>query len=111
MKTTTFNEKYEYLDDEPINVSDYGQIYRIRDKKVKTEYILKKLRKEDINDSNVFLGTDEKTFENELNFLINVKGTNIVNIIDYYSDEDDKYYYFVFEKMDGDLSKMINKKK
>ncbi len=103
-----FNEKYEYIDNAPIRRGAYGDIFRIRDKKVKTEYVLKKLRKEDPYQPDI-KGTDKQTFENEKNFLINVKGTNIVNIIDYYSDEDDKYYYFVFEKMDGDLSKMINK--
>ena len=101
MKTTTFNEKYEYMDDEPINADAYGQIYRIRDKKVKTEYILKKLRKND-PDNNI-TGTNEKTFVNELNFLINVKGTNIINIIDYYFNQNDKYYYLILEKIDGDL--------
>ena len=75
MKTTTFNEKYEYIDNKPIIAGAYGQIYRIRDKKVKTEYVLKKLRKND--PSNNITGTNEKTFVNELNFLINVKGTNI----------------------------------
>ena len=105
-----FNEKYEYIDNAPIRRGAYGDIFRIRDKKVKTEYVLKKLRKEDPNQPDI-KGTDKQTFENEKNFLINVKGTNIVNIIDYYSDEDDKYYYFVFEKMDGDLSKMIIKNK
>ena len=105
-----FKEKYEYIDNAPIRRGAYGDIFRIRDKKVKTEYVLKKLIKEDPNEPNI-KGTDKLTFENEKNFLINVKGTNIVNIIDYYSDEDDKYYYFVFEKMEGDLSKMIIKNK
>ena len=109
MEVNTFKEKYEYIKDEPINGGGYGQIYRIKDKKVKTEYVLKKLRKND-PDLNI-IGTDQESFENEINFLINVKGTNIGNIIDYYSDEDDKYYYFVFEKMDGDLNNMIIKNK
>ena len=109
MEVNTFKEKYEYIKDEPINASDYGQIYRIRDKKVKTEYILKKLRKND-PDNNI-TGTNEKTFVNELNYLINVKGTNIINIIDYYFNQNDKYYYLILEKMDGDLSMMLNKYK
>ena len=109
MKTTTFKEKYEYIDDEPITGGAYGQIYRIRDKKVKTEYVLKKLRKND-PDANI-IGTDQETFENEINFLINVKGTNIINIIDYYFNQNEKYYYLILEKMDGDLSMMLNKYK
>ncbi len=106
---TIFNQKYEYIDKDPIKRGAFGDIYRIRDKKVKTEYILKKLRKEDPNED--IKGTDEQTFENEKNFLINVKGKNILNIIDYYSDKDDKYYYFILEKMDGDLEKMIKNNK
>ena len=99
MIETTFNEKYEYIDNNTskpiidkdidkalINRGGFGYIYKIRDKKVKTEYILKKLIKEDKNNPEI-RGTDEESFENEKNFLINVKGTNLTNIIDYYSDE------------------------
>ena len=109
MEKITFKEKYEYINDEPINGGGYGQIYRIKDKKVKTEYVLKKLRKND-PEANI-IGTDQETFEKELNFLINVKGTNIINIIDYYFKQNDKYYYLILEKMDGDLSMMLNKYK
>ena len=104
----TFDEKYEYIDNDPISSGAYGHVYRIRDKKLKTEYVLKKLRKKDPNDPDS-TGTDQQTFENEINFLINVKGTNIINIIDYYMDKNDKYYYIILEKMDGDLDEMINK--
>ena len=104
----TFDEKYEYIDNDPISSGAYGHVYRIRDKKLKTEYVLKKLRKEDPNDPDS-TGTDQQTFENEINFLINVKGTNIINIIDYYAEKNDKYYYIILEKMDSDLEKMINK--
>ena len=109
MEVNTFKEKYEYIKDEPINGGGYGQIYRIKDKKVKTEYVLKKLRKND-PDLNI-IGTDQESFENEINFLINVKGTNIINIIDYYFNQNDIYYYLILEKMDGDLSMMLNKYK
>ncbi len=109
MEVNTFKEKYEYIKDEPINGGGYGQIYRIKDKKVKTEYVLKKLRKND-PDLNI-IGTDQESFENEINFLINVKGTNIINIIDYYFNKNDIYYYLILEKMDGDLSMMLNKYK
>ena len=109
MEKINFKEKYEYINDEPITGGGFGQIYRIRDKKVQTEYVLKKLRKND-PEANI-IGTDQETFENELNFLINVKGTNIINIIDYYFNQNDKYYYLILEKMDGDLSMMLNKYK
>ena len=107
---TTFDEKYEYIDNDPIRRGAFGDILRIRDKKVKTEYILKKLIKENPNNQNI-KGTDQETFENELNFLMSVKGTNILNIIDYYNNPNDKYYYLILEKMDGDLSMMLNKYK
>ena len=107
---TTFDEKYEYIDNDPIRRGAFGDILRIRDKKVKTEYILKKLIKENPNNQNI-KGTDQETFENELNFLMSVKGTNILNIIDYYNNPNDKYYYLILEKMDGDLSMMLNENK
>ena len=100
----TFKMKYEFIDKEPYKRGVFGDIYRIRDKNVKTEYVLKKLIKEDPNNPDI-KGTEKKSFENEKNFLINVKGNNIINIIDY--NEDDKNYYFVLEKMDGDLGKML----
>ena len=107
---TAFEEKYEYINNDPINSGGYGNIYRICDKKVKTEYILKKLRKKDPNDPNSN-GTSEKYFDNEINFLINVKGTNIVNIIDFYNDKESQYYYLILEKMEGDLTNLMNKYK
>ena len=107
---TTFDKKYEYIGNNPISSGGYGFIYRIRDKKVKTEYVLKKLKKEEPNNlmSN---STDPESFKKEIDFLINVKGTNIVNIIDYYEKEDNQYYYIILEKMDGDLNTMLNKYK
>ncbi len=101
-------KKYEYIDKDNISAGSFGQIYKIRDKKIKTEYILKKLRKEDPNIS--FPGTSEKDFKNEINFLIDVKGNNIINIIDYYENENDKYYYIILEKMDGDLENLLKLK-
>ena len=82
-----FEQKYEYIERDPIGSGSYGNIFRIKDKKVKTEYILKKLRKEAPKNPNKRGTTDEQTFKNEINFLINVKGTNLINIIDYYIDE------------------------
>ena len=106
----SFEKKYEYIENDPINSGAYGYIYRIRDRKVKTEYVLKKLRKKDPNNPNI-KATDQQSFENEISFLINVKGTNIINIIDYYDKEDSKFFYIVLEKMDGDLRTMLNKYK
>ena len=82
-----FEQKYEYIKHDPISSGSYGNIYRIKDKKVKTEYVLKKLRKKVPKKPNKRGTTDENTFRNEINFLINVKGTNLINIIDYYIDE------------------------
>ena len=85
----------------------FGRIYRITDKKVRTEYILKELTK--INEESLN-ETDKKEYENEINFLKNVKGKNILNIIDYYQDDKDIFYYIILEKMDGDLEKLIKEK-
>ena len=108
MSEEKIQEKYEF-DKEPINIGEYGYIYIIRDKKLKTEYLLKKLLKKK-NDNN----KNKKSFEEELEFLINVKGKNIINIIDYYDNnknEKEKYNYVILEKMDGDLDEMLNMEK
>ena len=104
----SFEKKYEYIENDPINGGAYGNIYRIRDRKVKTEYVLKKLRKEDPKNPNI---KDQQSFENEISFLIKIKGTNIINIIDFYDKEDPKFYYIVLEKMEGDLDSMLNEYK
>ena len=67
METTVFNEKYDYINNEPINQGGYGEIYSIIDKKVKTEYILKKIKK-------------EKSPENELNTLLNNSIPNLLKL-------------------------------
>ena len=101
----TIKEKYDI--NGVIGSGAFGRIYKISDKKVKTEYILKELTK--INDES-FNGTDKKEYENEINFLKNVKGKNILNIIDYYQDDKDIFYYIILEKMDGDLEKLVKEK-
>ena len=107
MSKDLIKQKYEFNEeDDPISSGTFGQVYKIKDKKVKTEYVLKKIRKIIPNNSKV-IGTDFESFENEINFLINVKGTNIVNIIDYYSNDKDKFYYIILEKMDGDLETLL----
>ena len=91
----TIKKKYDIH--ERIGKGAFGEIFRITNKEVKTEYILKKLN-------------DKNEYENEINFLKNVKGKNILNIIDYYQDDKDIFYYIILEKMDGDLEKLINEK-
>ena len=114
--SNSFFNKYEFINNNPIASGGYGQIYKIRDKKVKTEFILKKLTKSNPNNPKILIndkyvnGTEKEEFENEKNFLISVKGTNILNIIDYYDDDKNGCYYFVFEKMEGDLQDLLNTK-
>ena len=108
MAKALIQQKYEFNEDKDlISFGAFGQIFKIKDKKVKTEYVLKKLIKSDPNNGNDS-GTDAESFENEIDFLTNVKGTNIINIIDYYNDKKDKFYYIILEKMDGDLKIMLN---
>ena len=94
-------EKYEINE---IGSDSYGRIYNIKDKKVKSEYILKELTK--INEQSL-KETNEIDYETEINFLKNVKGKNILNIIDYYENDKDNFYYIILEKMDGDLEKLV----
>ncbi len=125
MKKISFNEKYEYINNKTGNVlknnedidkaiiskGGFSDVYRIRDKDVKTEFILKKTK----NYSKIPYLPDETkmlkdSFVNEKNFLIAVKGTNILNIIDYYFD-DEKNYSLILEKMDGNLDDMLKNSK
>ena len=109
MSKAIIQQKYDFNEeDDPISEGAFGKIFRIKDKKVKTEYILKKIRKI-VPDNSKIIDTDLQSFENEIDFLIKVKGTNIINIIDYYSNEKDKYYYIILEKMEGDLEDMLTK--
>jgi len=105
MLMETIKKKYDI--NKVICSGGFGRIYLITDKKVKTEYILKELTK--IND-NSLKETDIKEYENEINFLKYVKGKNILNMIDYYEDDKDIFYYIVLEKMDGDLDNLIKEK-
>ena len=83
MSKALIQEKYIYNEDENLlSQGAFGQVFKITDKKVGTEYVLKKLVKNDPNNKKIF-GTDEESFENEIDFLTKVKGANIVNIIDY----------------------------
>ena len=105
MLMDTIKNKYDI--NGVIGSGAFGRIYRITDKKVRTEYILKELTK--INEESLN-EIDKKEYENEINFLKNVKGKNILNIIDYYQDDKDIFYYIILEKMDGDLEKLVNEK-
>ena len=92
-------EKYQFIDNEPIIRGAYGAIYLIRDRRVRTEFILKRIRKE---------FSSKEIYENEIDFLFNLKGPNIINIFDYFID--DKYYNLILEKMDGDLEQLLQTK-
>ena len=92
-------EKYEFI--APLGKGGFGAVFRIRDKKVFNEYVLKMISKQN---------TNKKYFDKEKNFLLKVKGTNIVKLIDYYEDNKSDYYYFIFEKMEGDLQQLLDTK-
>ena len=94
-------EKYELIDTNPLGAGGFGAVFRIRDKRVFNEYVLKMISKQN---------TNKKYFDKEKNFLLKVKGTNIVKLIDYYEDNKSDYYYFVFEKMEGDLQQLLDTK-
>ena len=104
-------QKYDFNEDENLlNQGVFGQVFSIKDRKVKTEYVLKKIVKS-VPGNKKILGTDDETFQNEIDFLTRVKGTNIVKIIDFFSNPKDKFYYIILEKMDGDLEEMLDANK
>ena len=64
MSKALIKQKYEFNEeDDPISSGTFGQVYKIRDKKVKTEYVLKKIRKI-VSDNLNIIGTDFESFEN-----------------------------------------------
>ena len=101
-----FEKKYEFIDNLPINFGGFGSVFKIRDRKVKTEYVLKVMKKKDPKNPNLNSILLE-SFEKEINFLKNVKGTNIINIIDFYNDSKNDSHLIILEKMDGDLDYLL----
>ena len=80
-------EKYEFIDTNPIGAGGFGAVFRIRDKKVFNESILKIISKQK---------TEKKYFDKEKNFLLKVKGTNIIKLFDYYEDNDLKKWKVIY---------------
>ena len=109
MKTVKIGlNDYEINFEVSLGSGTYGNIYKIRNKNDKKEYVLKRLKKIDPkNPKNE--ETEKEYYEAERDFLNNIKGTNIIKMFDY--DEDEEYYYFVLEKMEGDLQQMLEKYK
>ena len=75
MLIDTIRKKYEI--NEVIAYGGFGKLYKITDKKIKTEFILKELVKKKEESDNSYKK------DNEINFLKYVKGKNILSIIDY----------------------------
>ena len=110
MKTVKIGSNdYEINFEVSLGSGTYGNIYKIINKNDKKEYVLKRLKKIDDPENSKNEETEKKYYEAERDFLKNVKGTNIIKMFDY--DEDEQYYYFVLEKMEGDLQQMLEKYK
>ena len=109
MKTVKIGSNdYEVNFEDSLGAGTYGNIYKIINKNDKKEYVLKRLKKIDPKNPKKE-ETEEEYYKSERDFLKNIKGTNIIKMFDY--DEDEKYYYFVLEKMEGDLQQMLEKYK
>ena len=109
MKTVKIGKNnYEINFEDSLGSGAYGNIYKIINKNDKKEYVLKRLKKIDPKNPKKE-ETEEEYYKAERDFLNNIKGTNIIKMFDY--DEDEQYYYFVLEKMEGDLQQMLEKYK
>ena len=109
MKTVKIGSNdYEINFEVSLGSGTYGNIYKIINKNDKKEYVLKRLKKIDPKNPKKE-ETEKEYYEAERDFLDDVKGTNIIKMFDY--DEDEEYYYFVLEKMEGDLQQMLEKYK
>ena len=107
MKTVKIGSNdYEINFEDSLGSGTYGNIYKIINKNDKKEYVLKRLKK--IDPKIPKKGeTEEEYYKAERDFLKIIKGTNIIKMFD--NDEDEQYYYFVLEKMEGDLQQMLEK--
>ncbi len=109
MKTVKIGSNdYEVNFEDSLGTGTYGNVYKIINKNDKKEYVLKRLKKIDPKNPKKE-ETEEEYYKSERDFLKNIKGTNIIKMFDY--DEDEQYYYFVLEKMEGDLQQMLEKYK
>ena len=78
----------------------FGNIFLGYDNKEKREVVIKKIDKKQIK---------EDTFKREIKSMQKIKCDYSVEIYDYFIDE--KYYYIVMEKCDGDLFGLLENKK
>ena len=78
----------------------FGNIFLAYDNKEKRDIVIKKINKNDIK---------EETFNREIKTMKEIKCDYSVEIYDYYND--DKYYYIVMEKCDGDLFELLENRK
>ena len=96
------DKKKRYKIIKELQKGGFGNIFLSYDNKEKREVVIKKIMKK--NDKR-----EEERFNREIKAMKEIKCENSVEIYDYYSD--DKYYYLVMEKCDGDLFDLLEIKK
>lgn len=93
----TFNKKYSILNQ--IGFGSFGITYLCHEEKLNKNFVIKEFLCErlDENENRAFF----EKFKNEINILFDLHHQNIVNIYDYYFNEEDKKTFYVMEYIDG----------
>lgn len=93
----TFNKKYSILNQ--IGFGSFGITYLCHEEKLNKKFVIKEFLCErlDENENRAFF----EKFKDEIDILFDLHHQNIVNIYDYYFNEEDKKTFYVMEYIDG----------
>ena len=93
----TFNKKYSILNQ--IGFGSFGITYLCHEEKLNKKFVIKEFLCErlDENENRAFF----EKFKYEIDILFDLHHQNIVNIYDYYFNEEDQKTFYVMEYIDG----------
>lgn len=93
----TFNKKYSILN--KIGFGSFGITYLCHEEKLNKNFVIKEFLCErlDENENRAFF----EKFKDEIDILFDLHHQNVVNIYDYYFNEEDKKAFYVMEYIDG----------
>lgn len=93
----TFNKKYSILNQ--IGFGSFGITYLCHEEKLNKNFVIKEFLCERLDESENKAFFEK--FKDEINILFDLHHQNVVNIYDYYLNEEDKKSFYVMEYIDG----------
>jgi len=93
----TFNKKYSILNQ--IGFGSFGITYLCHEEKLNKNFVIKEFLCERLDESENKAFFEK--FKDEINILFDLHHQNVVNIYDYYLNEEDKKAFYVMEYIDG----------